>query len=404
MSNTKWEVMENEFFKRIPEEPSYESWQRNRRYFYKIMDREFREAEKLEKSKVEVIAKKRSIEDSHIDVIATDKRIKIGSSQRLIGNMDKNFRSTSDNLNEVDLDRKNSQNQSPNSSDQDSLQRNCSDNDENQFKPVCRHCSHHSSHTVRHLGPFKGRENCLYDPRGNFKMRFSFQKLNSKSPRNPRKDYIHELVRTGQVRESNGEIHVLTITDTGASKVCQRSNYNLNDSSRTPYLKCRFTNPRMPENSLQGKIVFDSGSPYSIIHYDNLRSCQHKIVGKRESDYFGAGGEKLPLEDYLVDVCIEIADKGTWILKKVLVTKSDVKMYRNQLIFGRYDMNRLKVVLDLSETRVKFDLPTFDKIEPEWLKLTVEKDVNRQNFVAKIEKLKFELDEYRKRRKLEFGN
>ena len=413
---TQWEMMENEFFKRIPEEPSYESWHRNRRYFYKIIDREFREAERLEKSKNEILAKKKPVEESEINyVIGTGNQIKMGSPDVIPSKSNRLFRAHNDNSPEIELERKKSLNESSNSSNQNSLQGNYSDDGQNQFEPVCRHCSHHARKTVHHQSPFKGKENCLYDPRGKCKVRLSFSNSKSNSNKNPCKDYLSELVRTGKAHEFRGEIHlnsqfVAAIKDDW--KTVPASKYSVEPKSETLYLSCRFRNPRRPENSLQGQIIFDSGSPYSIIHHDNLKSCQYKIVGKRDRDYFGAGGEKLPLEDYLVDVCIEIADNGTWILKRVMVTKSDVILYRNQLIFGRYDMNRLNVVLDMSKNRVKFDVPVFGRTdvpvcgraENDWWKLIVEKDVLRQNFVAKIGKLKFELDKCYKYRENNFGN
>ena len=403
VSETKFEVMENEFFKRIPETRSYEAWQRNRTQFYHVIDREFREAKKVEKERNELIAMKRPSEETDMNVLYCNKKLKIDSLQGINGNCDSDFRARSnnhveikrnsnccsnlDNLNKVNSRREIFREQSDYLGDQESLQRNEFPNEENQFVPVCRHCSHHARRTVRHHGPFKGRgDKCVYNPHG--KLNLKVTDIRSPNKVVSRDNYLASLMNSGHIFEKDGQIYVAAITK-HCNKKTQSKDFTT-PTEKEPFLRCFFENHKKSTFSLQGKMIFDSGSPNSIIHHDDLKFCQYKISGKREINFAGAGGKKLQLENYLVDVCVEIADKGTWIFKQVMVTKSKERLFRNQMIIGRYDMNRLKVVLDIGENRVKFDLPCIDSTN-EWIKLNVERDMIRDNFIAMIDNLKSEI-------------
>ena len=68
--------------------------------------------------------------------------------------------------------------------------------------------------------------------------------------------------------------------------------------------------------------------------------------GKRTVKYVGAGGNSLGLEDYVVDMVVDVIGFGKLRLRNVLVANTE-KVNKVMLV-GRHDMTRLKVTVDFN--------------------------------------------------------
>ena len=116
-----------------------------------------------------------------------------------------------------------------------------------------------------------------------------------------------------------------------------------------PYLGCKFLNPNCSSEQRYGLVRMDSGAYQSMIHESQLPFCKVLKTDKYDGDAFGAGGESIPLANFTVDIAMEIEDLGVFILRKVLVSKTQINPFRpNSLrkqyfLLGLSDMNRLKV-------------------------------------------------------------
>ena len=65
--------------------------------------------------------------------------------------------------------------------------------------------------------------------------------------------------------------------------------------------------------------MIDTGAAVSMINDCALDSKHFRIVGKRKQAYFGAGNEKLPLSENLVDVDVKVNGCGWITVKDVVV-------------------------------------------------------------------------------------
>ena len=90
----------------------------------------------------------------------------------------------------------------------------------------------------------------------------------------------------------------------------------------------------------------------SVIHELLLEQCDFEVTGKRQKEYSGAGGSRLPLLDDVVDVKVHVDQIGWVVFRNVLVLRKDTKLQSTMLI-GRYDLQRLKIVLDFQTGQVK---------------------------------------------------
>ena len=72
--------------------------------------------------------------------------------------------------------------------------------------------------------------------------------------------------------------------------------------------------------------------------------------GPRKVQYVGAGGNQLELEDYVVDMIVDVEGFGKIRLRNVIVAKTE-KVNKVMLI-GRHDMTRLGVTVDFRSKKV----------------------------------------------------
>ena len=99
--------------------------------------------------------------------------------------------------------------------------------------------------------------------------------------------------------------------------------------------------------------MIDTGAAVSMINECALDRKFYKITGKRKQTYFGAGNEKLPLADSLVEVKINVAKCGWITLKDVVVCRG--KKATNMILMGGPDIYRLGTILDYNTGLVKFN-------------------------------------------------
>ena len=119
-----------------------------------------------------------------------------------------------------------------------------------------------------------------------------------------------------------------------------------------PYLRCKLLNPN--KAGRYGSAKIDSGAYRSFIHKSNLQFFQVLKYEKCQNRAFGAGGQSIQLADYTVDIAMNIEDLGTFILRKVLVSTSQINVPSGSILLGLSDINRLKITMDFKTKRVKF--------------------------------------------------
>ena len=119
----------------------------------------------------------------------------------------------------------------------------------------------------------------------------------------------------------------------------------------TPIFNCTFTKSNKCESSYTGQVTFDSGACLSVMHEQMLLQCEYEITGNRLREYSGAGGNRLPLLDYVVDVKVHVDQIGWIILRSVLVLRKEAKL-TTTVLMGRYDLQRLKIVMDFRRGKV----------------------------------------------------
>ena len=124
----------------------------------------------------------------------------------------------------------------------------------------------------------------------------------------------------------------------------------------TPTFDCTYTKANNKNsNTYSGRITLDSGACLSVIHEKFLMQCEYQFTGKRAKEYSGAGGNRLPLLDDVVDVKVYVDSIGWVIFRSVLVLRKDSRLQPTMLI-GRYDLQRLKIVLDFNKGIVRINL------------------------------------------------
>ena len=148
--------------------------------------------------------------------------------------------------------------------------------------------------------------------------------------------------------------------DQGSIKSDKHSSFC--ESDLKPSLNCTFRDINRPNMVSFGTVTLDSGADYSMVHISKLKYCQYWRAGKREKPVKGAGGEIIPCADFTVNIAMEIGNLGIFILKNVLVSTSYKPEMRARVLLGVSDLNRLKIVIDFEEKRVRFGVgPNHEK-------------------------------------------
>ena len=289
-------------------------------------------------------------------------------------------------------------------------------------KRQCYHCSNHANRKVFHDFPFGGGPKCFYDKNGkmqrkviamcdtnsqNFQNFQNYQNFDQndrsndagpgffENPHTNAYDSMLNLPQFGGDTMTQNQIEhrdeigygyemadgclVGAILEDGDFKNMDGTRADGNDvdfedlkdaqggtNLATPILDCRFISPNKPNEYLNGRLTFDSGAANSMINSQALQHCQWKKAGPRLKKYVSAGGDDLPLWDFVVDVALEIAGQGMFVLKHVLV--AETKMLE-QVLVGRTDMNRLKMTIDFENRRMRLGVGKNNK----WFPMSVQK-------------------------------
>ena len=101
-----------------------------------------------------------------------------------------------------------------------------------------------------------------------------------------------------------------------------------------------------------GKINFDSGAIVSYIHECMITYSDYIKAGPRKGEFYGAGGDKLKLKPYVINIRVNVGNKGVYEFKNVLVATSDTPS--RTMLVGQSDLERLGIDISFARRSVTF--------------------------------------------------
>lgn len=101
-----------------------------------------------------------------------------------------------------------------------------------------------------------------------------------------------------------------------------------NEIEFKPIIKCIFGNGKVDN----GTILVDTGASVSMVNSVVLKYAKYEIAGPRTQIYTGAGGSDLPLGKDLINLVVNIRNKGMLVVKNVVVCNS--KKQSNTMLLG----------------------------------------------------------------------
>ena len=101
-----------------------------------------------------------------------------------------------------------------------------------------------------------------------------------------------------------------------------------------------------------GKINFDSGAIVSYIHECMITHSDYIKAGPRKGEFYGAGGDKLKLKPYVINIRVNVGNKGVYEFKNVLVATSDTPS--RTMLVGQSDLERLGIDISFARRSVTF--------------------------------------------------
>ena len=117
-----------------------------------------------------------------------------------------------------------------------------------------------------------------------------------------------------------------------------------------PNIKADFgTNGKVP---CYGTINFDSGAMVSYIHECMITNSDHVESGPRTREYFGAGGDRLKLKPFTIDINVNVDGQGVYKFKNVLVSTSEIPS--RTMLVGQSDLERLGIDISFARRCVTF--------------------------------------------------
>ena len=419
LSEQKWRDAVTELVNKIAEKPSYMVWQKNRNFLYKLLDD--RTAAKASQNSVEG-TERIDNETEEQNMIRQKSKNSSRGGGRQFNNSYNNFNRNPSGGNRGNRGSFRGANRgltsrnnfsSPRGNRNYNRQSNGNNDVNNRnggAKDICNHCSHYAGKKVTHAWPYGGGQKCIFDKSGSRKKAKIFA-MNSKEDdnlvyengnpvensysgqsfdNNPlglpyygsetqtqtqnqvdhREDIIgyetSEAIMIAGINE-DGFVGMDGMKAHGADLEFETlKNEQGSAKMATPILDCKFVNPNKPNEYLHGRLTFDSGAANSMINAQALKYCQWKSAGPRVKRYISAGGDDLKLWNNVVDVAIEIQNQGMFVFKHVLVVES--KMIE-QVLIGRTDMNRLKVMIDFENQKMRIGIHRDSK----WFPMNVQK-------------------------------
>ena len=90
----------------------------------------------------------------------------------------------------------------------------------------------------------------------------------------------------------------------------------------------------------------------SYIHTCMLTNSDYIQSGPRLGEYFGAGGDKLKLEPFVINIKVNVGNRGVYEFKDVLVSTSDIPS--RTMLIGQSDLERLGIDISFARRTVTF--------------------------------------------------
>lgn len=101
-----------------------------------------------------------------------------------------------------------------------------------------------------------------------------------------------------------------------------------------------------------GTINFDSGAIVSYIHDSMITHSDYVVTGPRTQEFYGAGGDRLKLKPFVIDIKVNVGNKGVYEFKNVLVATSDSPS--STMLVGQSDLERLGIDISFARRTVTF--------------------------------------------------
>ena len=101
-----------------------------------------------------------------------------------------------------------------------------------------------------------------------------------------------------------------------------------------------------------GTINFDSGAIVSYIHECMITHSDYIEAGPRKGEFYGAGGDKLKLKPFVINIKVNVDNKGVYEFKNVLVATSDTPS--RTMLVGQSDLERLGIDISFARRSVTF--------------------------------------------------
>ena len=429
ISDAKWRKVASDFFNTIAEVPSYKAWQKKRNHFYQLLDKAgtgFSGQNSVEdRNDNEGVEEQNAINRSKNRNQPSrggnrgnrgnfsnnrNNRNAAASNQNFRGNFRGNSRGLTS-RNNYTPSRGGNNNSNTNRTDANWRTVN--------GKRQCYNCTNFAKRPVYHDFPFNGGVNCFYDLQGRLKKKLKViaycdgdnqggsnndshgsDQNNGNNYNNSSNDYQgfddmlnlpaygSDTLMQNQIDHREGDYYTVQETPEGIlvgaimegefldmdGKKAKGAEINFEQckdengmtAMATPILDCKFVKPNKPNFYLNGRLTFDSGAANSMINAKALEYCQWKKAGPRVKKYISAGGDDLPLWNEVVDVALNIAGQGMFVLKQVLVAETSML---EQVLVGRTDMNRLKIKMDFETQMMKIGVSSSEK----WFPMSIQK-------------------------------
>ena len=117
-----------------------------------------------------------------------------------------------------------------------------------------------------------------------------------------------------------------------------------------PNIRANFgTNGEMDQ---YGTINFDSGAIVSYVHDSMIAHSDYVVAGRRTQEFYGAGGDRLKLKPHVINIKVNIGNKGVYEFKNVLVATSDSPS--STMLVGQSDLERLGIDISFANRTVTF--------------------------------------------------
>ena len=102
-----------------------------------------------------------------------------------------------------------------------------------------------------------------------------------------------------------------------------------------------------------GTINFDSGAMVSYIHQSMITNSDYIEAGPRTKEFYGAGGDRLKLKPYVINIKVNVNNKGVYEFRNVLVATSNTPS--RTMLVGQSDMERLGIDISFTKRVVTFN-------------------------------------------------